>query len=90
MSVMLQVPVTVFRAAFQSDPKSATAAFNLGVALEDRGKLREAAQAYERALASDPDFLDAHYNLGLLCEALGKPAAAIRHLSAYKQALDGR
>jgi tetratricopeptide (TPR) repeat protein len=79
-----------YRIALTANPKHAAAAFNLGVALEDRGKLREAAQAYERALASDPDFLDAHYNLGLLYEKLGKPAAAIRHLSAYKQALDGR
>ena len=79
-----------YRIALTANPKHAAAAFNLGVALEDRGKLREAALAYERALASDPDFLDAHYNLGLVYEELGRPAAAIRHLSAYKQALDGR
>jgi len=79
-----------YRIALTASPRHAAAAFNLGVALEDRAKLREAAQAYERALASDADFLDAHYNLGLLYEKLGKPAAAIRHLSAYKQALDGR
>jgi tetratricopeptide (TPR) repeat protein len=78
-----------YRIALTANPKHAAAAFNLGVALEDRGTLREAAQAYERALASDPDFLDAHYNLGLLYEKLGRQAAAIRHLSAYKKALDG-
>ena len=78
-----------YRIALTANPKHAAAAFNLGVALEDRGQLREAAQAYERALASDADFLDAHYNLGLLYEKLGRPSAAIRHLSAYKQALDG-
>ena len=78
-----------YRIALTANPKHAAAAFNLGVALEDRGKLHEAAQAYERALVSDPDFLDAHYNLGLLYEKLGKPSAAIRHLSAYKKALDG-
>ena len=78
-----------YRIALTANPKHAAAAFNLGVALEDRGQLREAAQAYERALASDADFLDAHYNLGLLYEKLGRASAAIRHLSAYKQALDG-
>ena len=77
-----------YRIALTANPRHAAAAFNLGVALEDRGRLREAARAYERALASDPDFLDAHYNLGLLYEKLGKPSAAIRHLSAYKKALD--
>ena len=79
-----------YRIALTSKPKHAAAAFNLGVALEDRGKLREAAQAYERALASDDGFADAHYNLGLLYEKLGKGPAAIRHLSAYKKALEGR
>jgi len=79
-----------YRIALTASPRHAAAAFNLGVALEDRGRPRDAAQAYERALASDPDFLDAHYNLGLLYGKLGRIAAAIRHLSAYKQALDGR
>jgi tetratricopeptide (TPR) repeat protein len=79
-----------YRIALTAKPDHAAAAFNLGVVLEDRGKTKEAAQAYERALASDPDFLDAHYNLGLLYEKLGKAAAAIRHLSAYKTALDRR
>ena len=79
-----------YRIALTANPRHAAAAFNLGVALEDRGKLRDAAKAYERALVSDPDFLDAHYNAGLVYEKLGKPATAIRHLSAYKHALDGR
>jgi tetratricopeptide (TPR) repeat protein len=79
-----------YRIALTSKPKHAAAAFNLGVALEDRGHLKEAAESYERALASDPDMADAHYNLGLLYEKLGKGPAAIRHLSAYKKALEGR
>lgn len=79
-----------YRIALTSIPKHAAAAFNLGVALEDRGHLAEAAEAYERALASDAGFVDAHYNLGLLYEKLGKSPAAIRHLSAYKKAMDGR
>lgn len=79
-----------YRIALTSKPKHAPAAFNLGVALEDRGRLEEAAEAYERALASDPAFADAHYNLGLLYEKLGKGPSAIRHLSAYKKALEGR
>ncbi len=79
-----------YRIALTSKPKHAAAAFNLGVALEDRGHLSEAAAAYERALASDESFADAHYNLGLLYEKLGKGPAAIRHLSAYKKAVEGR
>jgi tetratricopeptide (TPR) repeat protein len=79
-----------YRIALTSKPGHAAAAFNLGVALEDRGHLDEAAAAYERALASDGGFADAHYNLGLLYEKLGKRPAAIRHLSAYKKAVEGR
>ena len=82
-------PAGVTSAVIDSLVARLAAAFNLGVALEDRGRPRDAAQAYERALASDPEFLDAHYNLGLLYGKLGRIAAAIRHLSAYKQALDG-
>jgi tetratricopeptide (TPR) repeat protein len=79
-----------YRIALTSKPMHATAAFNLGVALEDRSHLNEAADAYERALASDAAYADAHYNLGLLYEKLGKGPAAIRHLSAYKKAVEGR
>lgn len=79
-----------YRIALTSKPRHAAAAFNLGVALEDRGHLEQAAEAYERALASDSTFADAHYNLGLLYEKLGKGSAAIRHLSAYKKAVEGR
>jgi tetratricopeptide (TPR) repeat protein len=63
----------------------ATAAFNLGVALEDLERLREAAAAYESAVAADPRAADAHYNLAGVYERLGENAAALRHLRAYKQ-----
>ncbi|MGZ5429439.1 MAG: tetratricopeptide repeat protein, partial [Thermoanaerobaculia bacterium] len=56
----------------------------------DRGRLSDAPQSYERALASDHNMADAHYNLALLYERAGKKAEAIRHLSAYKKAVEGR
>lgn len=62
----------------------ATAAFNLGVALQDRGLPAEAIEAYEKALALDPGMADAHYNLAIVHEALGQGATALRHLKRYR------
>lgn len=73
-----------YRRAAALRPEDPTAAFNLGVALEDLGRAVEAADAYRKALAADPSYADAHYNLAGLEERRGDPAAAIRHLKAYK------
>jgi tetratricopeptide (TPR) repeat protein len=67
-----------------SRPADATAAFNLGVALEDLGRLKEALAAYESAIALDPANADAHYNAASLCERLAQPANALRHLKDYR------
>ncbi|HEX2223738.1 MAG TPA: tetratricopeptide repeat protein [Thermoanaerobaculia bacterium] len=64
---------------------AATAAYNLGVVLQDLERLEEAAESYEAALAADPDLADAHYNLAGVYEALGNPRAAFRHLKAYRK-----
>jgi tetratricopeptide (TPR) repeat protein len=65
-------------------PQDATAAFNLGVALEDLARPAEAVAAYERALRADPDNADAHFNVSRLLERAGRKAAALRHLKAYR------
>jgi len=73
-----------YRAALKADPEHETAAFNLGVALEDLGRMREAVEAYELALALDPENTDAHYNLAGLYERRGDKATALRHLKACR------
>lgn len=78
-----------YRKALAGEPSNATAAFNLGVALEDRGRLREAVRAYRRALEADPTLSDAHCNLAALLEREDDGAGAIRHLRAYREAIDG-
>jgi len=79
--------LTARRLALRARPEDATAAFNLGVALEDLGRDLDAIDAYEEATALDPGHADAYFNLAGVCERVGRPAAAIRHLKAYRSLL---
>jgi tetratricopeptide (TPR) repeat protein len=67
----------------------ATAAFNLGVALEDRGRPKEALSAYEAALRTDPRHVDAHHNAAALFRRFGRRADALRHLQRYRKLTSG-
>lgn len=69
--------------------------FNLGVALEDQGRLSEAVGAYERAIelagATPASAADAHFNLARLLELDGRRVGdevmlrrAVRHLVRYR------
>jgi tetratricopeptide (TPR) repeat protein len=75
----------LYRRALEADRRDAIAAFNLGVALEDLGRLPEALAAYEQSLEIEPDNPDAHYNAASVCEQIGRPAAALAHLKSYRQ-----
>lgn len=81
----LEAAVVHYRRALQAAGGNAPpAAFNLGLALEDLGWNRAAADAYEAALAADATFADAHYNLARLYEEDGDRISALRHLKAYR------
>ena len=58
--------------------------YNLGVALQDRGRLAEAAASYERALKHRPNHVEAHSNLGNTLQAQGKPEQA---MACYRRAI---
>lgn len=78
-----------YRQALAAPPDpytAATAAFNLGVALQDQERLREAVDAYELALERDPSLLDAHFNLAGVHEALGELMLAFQHLKSCRPA----
>jgi tetratricopeptide (TPR) repeat protein len=64
--------------------------YNLGVLLEDMGRVAEAIEAYEAAVHLDEALADGHYNLALLYETLGKPREAIRHMAHYRRLTKGR
>jgi tetratricopeptide (TPR) repeat protein len=61
-----------------------TAAFNLGLALEDMGRNRAASDAYQLAVLAEPDFADAHFNLARVHERLGDRLSALRYLKSYR------
>jgi tetratricopeptide (TPR) repeat protein len=77
-----------YRLALRSSPDSATAAYNLGVVLEDLGKPDEAMEVYRRAIECDELLADAYYNLSRLYERAGDRAAALRHLRSYSELVE--
>ena len=66
-------------------PEHTTAAYNLGIALEDEGRHHEAFTAYAQALAVDPNNAEAHFNIAKLYERAGDELAAVRHLRSYRR-----
>jgi tetratricopeptide (TPR) repeat protein len=75
----------VYRRALQECGADAVLLFNLGVVLDDLGKLDEAIDAYQRAITEDPTLADGHFNLARLYEAQGKEQHALRHLGQYRR-----
>jgi tetratricopeptide (TPR) repeat protein len=61
-----------FDRALKLDTANAELHSNYGIALQDSGKLEEAANQYRRALELNPDNPDAHWNLGVVHLLLGE------------------
>ncbi len=72
-------------AALELDPYSASAHYNMGIALQEEGRLKAAALAYGAALRIQPDDAEAHNNLGLVYAAAGLLEKAARH---HRKALE--
>lgn len=82
--------VALYRRALEaSGGDDPIAAFNLGIALEDLGREREALEAYRRTVEIDPGFADAHYNLSRMLERTGDRVSALRHLKNYRSLTAG-
>ena len=58
--------------------------YNMGVALQEQNKLKEAIEAYKKALTIKPDFPDAYYNMGIAFKEQNKLDEAVE---AYKKAI---
>lgn len=76
-----------YRLALCARPDVALYWFNLGVAVEDRGRAAEAIACYVEAIVRDDGLADAHYNLARLYERAGDLRSAhlaVRHLTRYR------
>ncbi len=76
--------VALFRHALSVEPDNWVAHVNLGWALEQEGRLDDAASHYRAALAIRPGNPYAHNNLGYVLELLGRTDEAVFH---YREAL---
>ena len=72
-----------FGRALAADPANAAGYFGQGRCLRERGRLREAAAAFERSVTLQPRFAQAWFLLGLVRDDLRDPMAA----AAYSAAL---
>jgi len=63
--------------ALEIKPDYAEAHYNLGVALDDAGRLPEAIAQFEEAVRLKPDYVEAHNNLGGALRDTGRAAEAI-------------
>ena len=76
--------VASHRKALALNPDYAEAHSNLGVALQELGKLDEAAESCRKALAINPEHTEAHSNLGAVLLDLGRLDEAV---ASYLKAL---
>lgn len=71
--------LTFYQKAIVLDPMYAAPHNDLGILLEEAGRVEEAQRSYHRALVLDPTYVDAHANLAMLYERLGQRDQAIYH-----------
>jgi len=57
---------------------------NLGISLQEKGRLKEAIVAFKKALSINPSYADAYYNMGI---ALQKDGELIEVIEAFNQAI---
>ena len=68
-----------YQKAAALDPTYPAPFNDVGVLLEEQGRMEEAERSYEQALALNPGYLEAHANLAMLYERMGQPEKAIYH-----------
>jgi tetratricopeptide (TPR) repeat protein len=77
--------VTLYTSTLTRNPGCWMAHYNLGIALNDRGKTDEAIAHYQQAIELRPSYAEAHYNLGRLLAQKGQLDGAVIH---YEKALE--
>ena len=69
--------VSLFQHALAVTTDNDVARNNLGVALEQQGRLAEAAEQYRAAARLEPDRYQGHHNLAKMLDSLGRPTEAL-------------
>ncbi len=80
----VSIALAHYELAHKMCPQDPTPAFNLGVALQDLGRLADALVAYQSAIDAEPKFADAYYNASRLCELLDREHEALEYLKCYR------
>jgi Flp pilus assembly protein TadD len=78
-------PPALWSDVVSKSPRNPRGHYNLGLALAERGSLKNAVIHYSRALEIKPNYAEAHNNLGAALAELGSPERAVRH---YSKALE--
>jgi tetratricopeptide (TPR) repeat protein len=73
------VAILIYRKILTNDPNNARAHNNMGLALQQLGRVEEALPFHQRALALSPDMAEADAGLGNACRVLGRLQEAARH-----------
>ncbi len=76
--------ITLYQAALDKNPQSYIVHNSLGIALNNAGRPKDAADHFKQALRLKPDYLEARDNLGVVLNALGRKQDAIE---LFQQAL---
>ena len=69
----------LYQKAAALDSSYPTPLNDVGVLLEEEGRLDEAEKAYQQALTLNPNYLEPHANLAMLFERMGRKEEAIYH-----------
>lgn len=69
--------IAAYQRACSINPAFADGHYNIGVLLQEQGRLDDAAAAYQRAVTLEPGHADAHNSLGFVLREQGQFAAAV-------------
>jgi len=69
----------LWRDNLATNPNAWQAYYNLGVALQQTGRMQEAMTQWEQAVRVNPDYAQAHYDLGVALAHAGKIQEALQH-----------
>ena len=80
----------MFREALAIDRRFAPGHYQLGVVLEERGRLDEAVRSLRQAVSLDESYPEAYYALSRIYRQLGQTAEADAAMDQFKRLHDNR